>query len=280
MKLQRLNAAGVFVFGLGIVAIGAISAGCTASASGSITVGTPDPTLSDFPSGCTQDSTLDCTGNSLGITCPTGTSPDSGQYYCSIPTSTSAGDSFCCLTWDGGSDCTDDPSVTCPDPNSFGFSCQNGDTPDQGDNTLTCSVPGGTGQQYCCTDGTTVVSSSGGSGSSGGSSGGGTPTCSADSSLQCDAGSDGYSCDSGAAIATDDPNYICSDPTQMSDGSSGYCCITNFSGGTCTQDDSVTGGCAYPSIGFTCTGSDSPSDADSSLTCSVPGGNGMQFCCQ
>src|SRR5580692_795164 len=114
MKLQSWNVVGVVVFGLGVCALGATTGGCSSTASGSLTIGTPDPSIGSFP-GCTADSSLSCEGNSLGVTCPSGTDPDSSTYYCSIPTSTADGDSYCCLTWQGGSDCTNDPSVTCPD---------------------------------------------------------------------------------------------------------------------------------------------------------------------
>jgi hypothetical protein len=275
MKLQRWNVVGLVVFGAGIGAIIATTGGCTASASGSVGLD-----IGDFP-GCAEDDSLDCSGGGFGITCPSGTSPDNGQYVCSDPQANANGDGYCCIDFSGsypsGDSCAVDDSVTatCEYP-SYGFTCTGSDGPDTGDSSLVCSEPGGNGMQYCCTDG-----SGGGSGSSGGSSGssgGTTPTCAADTSLQCDAGAYGVTCDAGAELATDDPSYICSTPTMNSDGSSGYCCVENFTDSSCTADPSLD--CQDPSIGFTCTGTDSPSDSDTTLTCSTPGGNGMQFCCQ
>jgi hypothetical protein len=283
MKLQRWNVVGVVVFGVGACAIMTATGGCTASASGSVGGGL---VIGDFPN-CTEDDSLDCSGGGFGITCPSGDSPDNGQYVCSDPSTMADGtDGFCCIDFSGsypsGDSCAVDDSVTatCEYP-SYGFTCTGSDSPDTGDSSLVCSEPGGNGMQYCCTDGS-GGGSGGSSGSSGGSSGGTTPSCDADSSLSCEMGSTGYTCTDGATIASDDPTFICSDPTMMSDGSNGYCCIMALpSSSTCSQDDSVTG-CQDPSIGFSCTGSDTPSDADSSLNCSTgtPDGSNTDYCCQ
>jgi hypothetical protein len=53
------------------------------------------------------------------------------------------------------------------------------------------------------------------------------------------------------------------------------------SGSTCAMDDTVTG-CSSPSTGYSCTGSDTPDQSDSSLVCSygVQGNAGSTlFCC-
>ena len=271
MKLHRWNVAGVlFAAAVGVVALGA--GGCTATATGSVGVGpTPEPSISVFP-GCSADTSLGCEGTSLGITCPTGTQPDSSQYYCSEPASDGAGnDNYCCITWSGGSDCAIDDSVDCSASDSWGFTCTGTDSPDVGDPTLVCSVPGGTGTQFCCTDGTTVVTGGSSGGGSGGGSGGTMPTCAADSSLTCDAGSTGYTCTGGAVIGTDDPTFICSDPTAMQDGTNGQCCITTFTDSSCQADSSLQ--CEEPSIGFSCATGDNPMDSDPTLNCSVPAGD-------
>jgi hypothetical protein len=113
-----------------------------------------------------------------------------------------------------------------------------------------------------------------GTGSSSGSSGsssGGSDTCTADTSLTCDAGFDGYTC---TGNATPDPAYICSH------GSADYCCITNWTDSACVGDDSI--GCEYPAVGFKCSTSDSPATSDTQLTCSsgTTIGISTDFCCQ
>lgn len=107
--------------------------------------------------------------------------------------------------------------------------------------------------------------------------------CATDPSLQCDPGSAGVDC----ATASDnpealDPTFICSAPSQQSDGTYGYCCA-QLSNTTCAQDTSVQG-CAYPSLGFSCGGTDTPEAADPALTCSTgvadPTTGLTLFCCQ
>ena len=100
--------------------------------------------------------------------------------------------------------------------------------------------------------------------------------CTTDSSVVCAAGA-GYSCDNG-----DTPSGLdCSDGVVDSSGLTDYCCI-QFSSSTCAPDGTVTG-CDASSYGFSCTGSDTPDEADSSLNCSmgVAGNAGSTlFCCQ
>jgi hypothetical protein len=264
-------------------AAGTSAAGCTVST----TSGTGSGQSSGAhkppggaPSGCQTDANLVCSSpDELGISCPSGTSPDSSTLVCSDPSTNPDGsDGYCCITWSGT--CTEDPSVTgCVYP-SYGFSCAGSDTPDTADSSLTCSsatVDPSTGDSlYCCTDAYT-----GGSSSSSSSSGGG--SCAADSSLACDAGSTGVSCPPGDNPEAAFSGYICSDPSTQPDGSDGYCCATGFATSTCGQDTSVSG-CAYPSVGFSCTGSDTPDQADPSLTCSAavtdPNTGDQLFCCQ
>jgi hypothetical protein len=131
---------------------------------------------------------------------------------------------------------------------------------------------------------TSTSGSGSGSSSSGSSSGGGSGGCAGDPSLQCDPGSVGVDC----AAASDnpealDPTYVCSDPSTQTDGTFGYCCASYPAGGPCGQDTSVQG-CAYPSVGFSCTGSDTPEQTDPSITCSesvVDPTSGLTlYCCQ
>jgi hypothetical protein len=105
--------------------------------------------------------------------------------------------------------------------------------------------------------------------------------CSPDSTLQCAGGATGFSCTGGAT--PDTSSLTCSTGTDMPDGTTGYCCI-DFSGSssTCSPDDSVSG-CESPSYGFSCAGSDTPDETDSSLTCSsgvVASDGYTEFCCE
>lgn len=280
--LLCLGVAGVSAAGCTVTTSGGAGTSSTGSGSGGSGSGgqpTPTPTAGDFP-GCAADSSLTCDGNAIGISCPSGTSPDSTSYDCSVPTTNPDGtDGYCCITYDASSPCAPDPSVTgCVFP-SYGFSCSTpGDTPDMYDCTLNCSVDQGTGT-FCCDDNGACS----GGGSSGGTSSGGTGGCVADSTLACDAGSDGVSCPPGGNPEADFPGYICSAPSPQPDGSDGYCCATGFSGSTCSQDPTVDG-CAYPSVGFSCAGTDSPDQADPSLNCSTgvadPTTGDTLYCCQ
>jgi hypothetical protein len=108
--------------------------------------------------------------------------------------------------------------------------------------------------------------------------------CTADSTLNCEPGSDGYSCDTADRPETEDPSLVCSDDaTPDSNGNLDYCCITfATSSSTCTEDDSVTATCEFPSYGFSCATGDDPTSLDSSLNCSTPttlsdGSDG--YCC-
>lgn len=106
------------------------------------------------------------------------------------------------------------------------------------------------------------------------------PGCSTDSSVSCPGGGSGYSCGNGDNPETSNGNLECSDGV-ADNGLTDYCCI-EFTSTTCSPDENV-GGCTGDSYGFSCTGSDSPDEADSSLTCG-PGvagpGNLTLFCCQ
>jgi|SRR5579859_4906538 len=108
--------------------------------------------------------------------------------------------------------------------------------------------------------------------------------CSADPTLACAAGSTGVACPPGGHPQTALPGYVCSDPATQADGSGKYCCVPNStSGTTCAEDDTVPG-CAYPSIGVSCSLGDSPEQPDSSLQCSAgvadPAAGTTQYCCQ
>jgi hypothetical protein len=102
-------------------------------------------------------------------------------------------------------------------------------------------------------------------------------TCGQDSSVQCDHAT-GFSCAGSDTPEDSDSSLVCSDGTSAP-GATLFCCVT-FSSSSCAQDNSV-GGCTGDSFGFSCTGTDTPDDADSTLVCSQPTqGNGvLLYCC-
>jgi hypothetical protein len=147
---------------------------------------------------------------------------------------------------------------------------------------------GSTGAELGCSSDSSSSSSSSGSssGSSSSSSGiGSIPGCTADDSLSCAAGSDGWTCDAGVNPESADPTATCSTPVSDSSGDH-YCCFAGFTGtpDTCAQDDEITSVCPDPtSFGFVCASGDTPSNYDSSLSCSgsTPDADGVHddFCC-
>jgi hypothetical protein len=75
-----------------------------------------------------------------------------------------------------------------------------------------------------------------------------------------------------------DPHLLCSDPI-ASGGEDLYCCITFTVATTCALDSNAV--CAPGSIGFSCTGGDTPDMADATLVCSQPTVTGglAYYCC-
>jgi hypothetical protein len=287
MKLHVWKTVGGLLFCLGASALA--SAGCSSSSTGSATVVITPPT------GCTADSSVDCSGGGDPFSCQSGDNPENEDpsLSCSTPQpDTAAGlDDFCCFTFTVGSatTCTadDDLTTACPDADSYGYQCASpSDDPTSLDASLTCSGgvadPDGTDTDFCCT-------LSGSSSSSGGSSGGTVPAnCTADSSVDCSGGGDGFSCDSGDNPENEDPTLSCSTPQpDPTSGLDDFCCFTGFTGSstTCTADDNLTTQCPdADSYGYQCADpNDDPTSLDSSLTCSGgvpdPDGTDTDFCC-
>jgi hypothetical protein len=101
-----------------------------------------------------------------------------------------------------------------------------------------------------------------------------------DAVVGCDSPSSGFSCGSAESPDQTDSSLVCSDATPSSDGLLLYCCI-QFTSSSCAPDSSIQG-CAGDSFGFSCTGPDTPMDADTSLNCSTPtpgGGGELLYCC-
>jgi hypothetical protein len=107
--------------------------------------------------------------------------------------------------------------------------------------------------------------------------------CSADSSVVCQSGADGWSCAPGDNPEAEQSGLSCSTPATLPDGSDGYCCFAwTYGTSTCTPDDTIR--CDPYSYGYRCAIGDEPTSLDSSLNCSVPtpdpDGTENDFCCQ
>jgi hypothetical protein len=108
-------------------------------------------------------------------------------------------------------------------------------------------------------------------------------TCEPDAvvSMSC-TGGNGYSCTGSDTPDQADPTLICSAGEPLSGDETGYCCVTAFASTVTCAPDSTVMGCASPSIGFSCTGTDTPDDGDMTLICScgVISGSSTLYCCQ
>ncbi len=170
-------------------------------------------------------------------------------------------------TTNTGSDtaaCNADNNVPCP-TGAAGYTCSGSQTPQATNASLDCGsgTNDGSDTDYCC-----VTLS-------------GHTTCAQDSTVQgCQSGSYGFSCTGSDTPDQADSSLDCSTGTPGNSGETLYCCIAYVSS-TCMQDSTVQG-CQAGSYGFSCTGTDTPSDSDSSLNCSTgtAGNNGETlYCC-
>ncbi len=207
---------------------------------------------------CGVDNTLSCqTGT--GYSCTGSANPMDADPSLTCSQDTGAG-TFCCTS--GGGGCQQDPSVAGCVDGSVGYSCDAGTTPDS--SSLSCSDPVASGSQdtFCCID---FTSSS----------------CQADPSVTgCQGDAYGFSCTGSDTPDQSDSSLVCSYGEPGAGGDTIYCCV-GFSSTSCMEDPTVTG-CEGGSFGFSCTGTDTPSDANAALVCSQPiqGANGdLLYCC-
>jgi hypothetical protein len=233
--------------------------------------------------GCTPGGTRDCSGGGEGFTCPPGDNPETANptYDCSTPTKDSSGnDEYCCfLGFGDDSSCVSDDQVTadCQSPNVSGFQCDDGDSPESLDPSLDCGAampdPDHQHDDYCCT--------CQGCGSSGVPAG-----CTADPSIDCVGGADGFACPTGDNPGAAGTAFSCSAPQLDPDGVHDDCCCIPWPYGaaSCTPDDDLASACpdAEP-YGYQCQKGEDPTMLDSSLTCAArtpdPDGVHTDFCC-
>ena len=165
--------------------------------------------------------------------------------------------------------CGPDTTVVGCVGSSTGYSCSGAASPDNGDPSLNCSqgTAGTSGDTlYCCIP-DSVISTS----------------CHSDPSIStCGGSSFGFSC-TGGAQPDQGGSLVCSAGVGGNNGDTLYCCtsyVASSSTSTCTQDTTVQ--CGPSVIGFSCTGSDTPDQANASLACSsgTSTSAGSLFCCQ
>ncbi len=161
--------------------------------------------------------------------------------------------------------CTQSSSVSCSASNETGYVCTGSATPDT--STLDCDdgtpdSANASNTDFCCIPVTAT-------------------TCSQDSTVQgCVAGSFGFSCTGSDTPDQADSNLDCSTGTPGNNETL-YCCTDGTTTtSTCMMDTSVTG-CQGGATGYSCTGTDTPDQSDTSLACSTPTANGssMDYCC-
>jgi hypothetical protein len=219
---------------------------------------------------CNADTSVVCPTGATGYTCSGGQTPQAtdSSLDCGSGTADGSNTDYCCITLTSGTTCSQDSTVQGCQGGSYGFSCTGTDTPDQADSSLNCSTgtPGNNETLYCCYIGGTPPD-------------GGTDTCMQDSTVTCTGNAQGWSCTGSDTPDQDQSGLVCSTGTAGS-GNTEYCCIS-YSSSTCMQDSTVQG-CQGGSYGFSCTGSDTPEQSDSSLNCSTgtAGSNGETlYCC-
>jgi hypothetical protein len=217
---------------------------------------------------CSVDAAVNCPG-SVGYSCDGAVTPmqNDSSLTCGAGVSEADGDIGYCCAAQASSGCTIDNSAGCTN-GSTGYSCTGAETPTTSDPTLACGagVSDTNGNAlYCCIAAPANTS------------------CAPDASVAgCTGGSYGFSCTSTDTPTDGNAALNCSVPSPGDNGSSLYCCV-GFTQGTssCTADSSVVG-CTGSSFGFSCTSTDTPDQAQTSLTCSTPAAgpnNEMLYCC-
>jgi hypothetical protein len=124
----------------------------------------------------------------------------------------------------------------------------------------------------------TVNSTTNNSGGSDAGTDSGASTCAVDTTVTCQQGT-GWSCTSTTETPDDSNPLVCSTGTADT-GKIDYCCVTNSGvSSTCSQDSTVAG--CQEGTGFSCTGTDTPDQSDTSLVCSTgtPDTGKTDYCC-
>jgi hypothetical protein len=267
---------------------------------------------------CSQGVTIaGCSGPAIGFSCPSGaTPPTDTSLSCGAGSAGSSGETLYCCSSTGPA-CSADPSVTGCAAGLTGYACTGGQTPPESDAALVCGagVVGPHGAlDYCCTAAGACVADANVTGCTGGSKGysctgaqtppqtnaaltcgpavagvngvadyccasGAGATCSLHDAVPgCTGNATGWSCTGADTPAQNDASFACSTGTPGGGGTL-YCCVA-LTSSSCKGDASVAG-CAAQSFGFSCTGADTPSQANASLQCGAgtPSAGATLYCC-
>ena len=234
---------------------------------------TVNSTTNGGGSACNTSASVTCEGMATGYSCTGSSTPaqTDSNLDCTSGTADNGNTDYCCVSLNSSVTCAQDTTVQGCAAASYGFSCTGSDTPDQDQAGLVCSTgtPASNGATlYCCgyTAGVDAGTDAG-------------TTCMQDPTVTCTGSAQGWSCTGSDTPDQDQTGLVCSTGTAGS-GNTAYCCIP-FTSTTCMQDSTVQG-CQSGSYGFSCTGTDSPSQSDSSLTCSTgTAGTGGEtlYCC-
>jgi len=168
----------------------------------------------------------------------------------------------CCWLGAGAGSCQTDPGVAC-DASHTGYSCTGADTPAQSNTALVCIPEGSSNGKngYCCS----AYAPS---------------ECSLQLTLTGCGSKYAFYCKGKAKPPDTEPALVC-DPGQPAlNDQTAYCCGASSSppASTCMRDDTLPCDMA---TGYSCTGSDTPSDANHQLNCGTPAMNGgkTSYCC-
>ena len=197
------------------------------------------------PKICEHDPAIGCGANAAGYLCLGASSPQELNPAISCPQLFEGGSS-CCTLGAGASTCHPDSTVSCTGSRS-GYACAGTDTPAQAASVV-CEPgkPRGTETTYCC--GTYSA-----------------PSCTL--TTGCD--DYAFSCSGTANPRDADPTLRCGPPNPASGDLTVFCCSVRDPAipVTCAPDSTVP---CSPTMGYSCTGNEAPSDDDPSLVCGTP----------
>jgi hypothetical protein len=204
--------------------------------------GTPD---AGTPTVCERDPNVGCGANNTGYRCLGVDSPQSMSSAITCPQLFLDGSS-CCTLGSAASTCQKDSSVACTGSRS-GYTCSGADTPAQAA-AVVCE-PGktqGDHTTYCC--GTYTA-----------------PSCTLFTSAS-GCGDYTFSCMGTARPFDSDSSLRCGPGSETTSGATLFCCSVRdpAAPSTCTADPTIN---CSPTMGYSCTGTDTPSDDDPTLVC-------------
>ena len=210
------------------------------------------------PTICEQDPSVGCGANGVGYLCLGTNSPQSLNPAISCPQLFLDGSS-CCTLGPGASTCHPDSAVTCTGSRS-GYDCTGKDTPAQAASVV-CEAGKSRGDRtttYCC--GTYSA-----------------PSC----TLTNGCGDYAFSCTGTAHPWDSDRSLRCGDGSPAFGDATVFCCSVRdpAAPNTCSADSSFD---CSTTMGYSCTGTDAPSDDFPGLVCGTPTAyqGKSRYCCR